>query len=158
MGIYFDEYRKRKPSVDAVPILQEALRLNDYYVSRCAAIALGKIGAKARLAIPQLLDAADFVDEHGIPQAFPECIESIVRMDSSCQGLIPLIKKYSQIENWLSISASLRVLARIGTPEATQLFREIHDKWYNDFTKTQKRIADELLQDVLSAEMHRGKQ
>jgi hypothetical protein len=155
-GVYFDNFRKRKPPIDAVPVLREALLLKDYYVSSCAAIALGKLGALARDAIPELLHAANDLDNHGYPQAFEECIKSIVRIDANCPSLIPLIKHHSLVQNWGPI-VSLRTLAQIGTPEATQLLQDIRNKWYNNFNKTEKRIADEILGKALSVGLQRTK-
>ena len=49
------------------------------------------------------------------------------------------------IDSWGPISASLEALAAIGTNESLEMMQDIRDRWYPEFTKTQKRIADKFL-------------
>lgn len=144
-GVYFDNYCKRKPSLDALPILRRALLQDDHYLTKCAAVSLGKMKEKARLAINDLLVAAAHVDQDGMPQAYCHCLSALVSIDKTHPEIIPLIRQFMHIDNWHPISASLEALAAIGTEEALRTMQEIRDRWYPEFNKTQKRIADKIL-------------
>ncbi|WP_144973789.1 hypothetical protein [Bremerella volcania] len=144
-GIYFDNYCKRKPTLDALPVLREALLSGDHHLVKCAAVAIGKMKENAREAVPDLLAAAAYVDHTGLPQAYPECLNTLISVDKSCPEIIPLIKRFDHIDNWNPISASLKALAAIGNDEALEALQDIHDRWSPEFNKTQKRVADEIL-------------
>ena len=57
-GVYFDNYCKRKPSLEAIPILRRALIQDDHYLVKCAAVSLGKMKENAKQAVSDLLMAA----------------------------------------------------------------------------------------------------
>lgn len=149
-GLYFDHFRKRKPTADAVPVLRRALQLVDSFISRCVAIALGKMGPDARDAQSDLLKAASDLDRQGLPQAYAECLTALVAIDRQCSDLIPLIQRFMHLCNWVPISASMRALTRIGSQEAIDLLQELRSKWCGELNKTQKRIADQIVDDALS--------
>ena len=144
-GVYFDHYCKRKPSLDALPILRLALLQDDHYLVKCAALSIGKMKENARQAINELLVAAAHVDHDGMPLAYCHCLSALVSIDKTHPEIIPLIRRFMHICNWGPISASFEALAAIGTEESLQAMREIRDRWYPEFSKTQKRIADKFL-------------
>ena len=144
-GVYFDNYCKRKPSLDALPIMRRALLQDDHYLVKCAAVSIGKMKDSARQAIDDLLAAASHVDQDGMPQAYCHCLSALVSIDKTHPDIIPLIRRFMNIDNWGPISASLEALAAIGTKESLEMMQDIRDRWYPEFTKTQKRIADKLL-------------
>lgn len=150
-GTYFDRYCRRKPTIEALPILREAVVQDDHYLVNCAATSLGKLKAAARAAIPDLLAAASHLDPHGLPQSYDECLNALVAIDKSHPEILPLIRRFTHICNWVPISASLKALKTIGTTESAQLLAEIRDRWYSEFNKTQRRVADQLLADALAA-------
>ena len=147
-GVYFDQYSKFKPPVEALPVLREAVLQDDNYLVRCAAISLQKLKSKAQPAIDDLLNAAANVDEMGLPQNYPQCLTALVAIDKSHPELIPLIRRFKHLDNWVPISASLKALATIGTTDAVELLREIHACWYPKMDKTQRRVADKLLSEA----------
>jgi hypothetical protein len=144
-GLYFDQFSKFKPPMEALPILREAVLQDDHYLVRCAATSLQKLKAKAAPAIDDLLTAAARLDPMGMPQSYPECLAALVAIDKAHVGLVPLIRQFKHLDNWVPISASLKALAAIGTPEAVALLEEIHALWYPQMDKTQKRVADTIL-------------
>jgi len=151
-GVYFDNYCKRKPSLDALPILRHALIQDDHYLAKCAAVSLGKMKENARQAINDLLVAAAHVDQDGMPQAYCHCLSALVSIDKTHPEIIRLIRRFMHIDDWVTISASLEALAAIGTEEALQTMQEIRNRWYPEFNKTQKRIADSFLAESSAAQ------
>lgn len=146
--VYFERFSKRKPSIEALPILREAVLQDDNVLVKCAAVAIGKLKEKAASATEDLLMAAAHVDKQGMPQCYPECLAALVAIDKSHPKLIPLIRQFKHLDNWWPISASLRALATIGTAATIELLEEIHDRWYSDMDKTQKRVADMILSEA----------
>jgi hypothetical protein len=144
-GVYFDNYCKRKPSLDALPILREAVRQDDHYLVKCAAIAIEKLKDNAKAATPDLLTAAAHVDQDGMPQAYCECLAALVSINKTHPEIIPLIRMFMHIDNWGPISSSLKALATLGTDESVKTMGEILERWDCEFDKTQKRVADKLL-------------
>ncbi len=51
------------PSVDDVPQLIEALKVDDHHIRHAAATALAKLGPQAKEAVPALIDALGNYDE-----------------------------------------------------------------------------------------------
>ncbi len=147
-GIYFDRFCKRQPPVEALPILREAVLQDDHYLVKCAAIAIRKLKGKAREAIPDLLTAAAHVDAMGMPQSYCECLAALIAIDKHHPAIVPLIRQFRRLDNWHPISSSLEALAAIGTVEAVDLMKEIHDQWHPEFSQTQRRIADKVLSEA----------
>jgi hypothetical protein len=60
--------------------------------------------------------------------------------------LLPLIRQHSMSYcNWVPISASLRALKVIGTPDAVAMMQEIAIFWEPKFSKVQRRVVQQLL-------------
>lgn len=144
-GVYFDNFCKRKPTPDALPVLREALLTGDHYIVKCAAVAIKKLKGDAHEAIPDLLSAAAHVDHAGMPQAYPECLEALIAVDKNNLQILTLIKRFAHIDNWGPISTSLKALAEMDSDEAFEVLQDLHERWYPEFSKTQKRVADEIL-------------
>ena len=151
-GVYFDNYCKRKPSLDALPVLRHCLLQDDHYLVKCAAVSLWKMKENAKQAIPELLIAAAHVDQDGMPQAYCHCLAALVSIDETHPEIIPLIRRFMHLDNWSLILGSLEALATMGTEESLKTSQEIRDRWYPEFNQTQKRIADKFL-----AESHAAK-
>ena len=143
----FERYGKRKPTIEAIPILRQALS-DDYHATvKLAAHALGKLGPTARVAMDDLLAAAGRIDPVSeMPQAYPECVEAMAVIEPSHPELLPLIKRFVGLDNWVPISTSLRALKTIGTPEATELLQRTAAFWAPELSKTQRRVVDQLLE------------
>ena len=144
-GVYFDNYCKRKPSLDAIPILRRALIQDDHYLVKCAAVSLGKMKENAKQAVSDLLMAAAHVDQDGLPQAYSHCLSALISIDKTHPEIIPLIRRFMNVDNWGLISDSLEALVAISTEESLQAMQDIRDRWYLELNKTQKRIADKFL-------------
>lgn len=143
----FERYGKRKPTIEAIPMLRQALADEYHYTVKVAADALGKLGPSARDAMEDLLAAAARIAPVSeMPQAYPECVEAMARIEPSHPELLPLIKQFVGLDNWIPISASLRALKSIGTPEAIELLQRMAAFWAPQLTKTQKRAVERLLQ------------
>ena len=59
-----------------------------------------------------------------------------------------MIKNFVGSDNWIPISASLRALKTIGTPEAKDLLHRIAGFWMPELNKMQRRVVEQLLADV----------
>src|SRR5690606_4942498 len=46
-SLYFERFSKRKPSVEALPVLREAVLQDDHVLVKSAAVSLGKLKEKA---------------------------------------------------------------------------------------------------------------
>lgn len=115
---------------------------------KCAACSLAKLGEAAAEAMDDLLKAAANID--GItemPQAYPECVAAMVTIQPLHPELVPLIKRFVGLDNWVPISASLKALNTIGTPEAKDLLRHMAGFWLPELNKTQRRVVEQLLAD-----------
>jgi len=144
----FERYCKQKPTPDAIPYLRHALGDSFHGVVKCAADSLRKLGPVAQEAMPDLLAAAARVDEPtGAPQAYPECVEAMAAIDPKNPELLALIKHFTGLDNWLPISASLRALKTIGTPEAKDLLHRTAAFWMPELNKMQRRVVEQLLAD-----------
>ena len=128
-------------------MLRRALADEYHATVKLAADALGKLGPSASAAMEDLLAAAARIDPvSAMPQAYPECVEAMARIEPSNPELLPLIKHFVGLDNWLPISASLRALKTIGTPEAIDLLQRMATFWAPELNKTQKHVVDQLLQ------------
>lgn len=144
----FELYSKQKPTIDALPLLRRALADEYHATVKLAAHALGKLGPSASPAMEDLLAAAARIDPiTEMPQAYPECVEAMANIDPAHPELLPLIKQFVGLDNWVPISASLRALKTIGTPEAIDLLHRMAAFWAPKLNKMQKRIVDRLIQD-----------
>ena len=144
----FERYSKQKPTPDAIPFLRHALGDPYHAVVKCAARSLRKLGPVAQEAMPELLAAAARVDvPTGMPQAYPECVEAMAAIDPRNPELLALIKDFVGLDNWSPISASLRALKTIGTPEAIDLLHRSVTFWIPELNKTQRRVLEQLLVD-----------
>jgi hypothetical protein len=56
-----------------------------------------------------------------------------------------LIKNFVGLDNWVPISASLRALKAIGTPEAKDLLHRTAAFWMPELNKMQRRVVEQLL-------------
>lgn len=144
----FEHYCKQKPTPDAIPALRKALADGHHAVVKCAAVALRKLGPLAAEAMEDLLAAAAHVDARGMPQAYPECVEAMAAIQPTHPRLLPLIKQFTGLDNWVPISASLRALKTIGTPEALDLLRRTAAFRLPELNKMQRRVVEQLLADV----------
>lgn len=144
-SLYFERFSKRKPPIEALPILRQAVLQDAHALVKSAATAIGKLKEKGISATDDLLTAAARVDANGMPQSYPECLSALVAIDESNPQLIPLIRKFKGLDNWVPMSASLKALAAIGTVEAIDLLHEICDQHYPEMDKMQKRFADAAL-------------
>lgn len=142
----FDQYCKQKPDAVAIPALRQALADEHHAVVKCAAHSLRKLGAEAGCAMDDLLMAAQKVDHSGMPQAYPECVSAMVAIDPNFPDLIPLITRFVGLDNWGPISASLKSLRVIGSPESLGLLRRIAAFWEPELNKTQRRVVAKLLE------------
>ena len=140
----FARYSKQKPTVEAIPLLRKALADESYGTVKCAAMSLRKLGPAAQEAMPDLLVAAKRLDL-GVPQSYPLCLEAMVAIQPTNPWLVPLIKQFTGLDNWVPIIASLRALKTIGTPEALALMERIALFWYPELNKMQRRVVKELV-------------
>ena len=140
----FDRYSKQKPTEDAIPWLRKALADSYHGTVKCAAVSLRKLGPQAVAAMDDLLAAAYLVDDFHMPQAYPECLEAMMAIDPGSDELIPLIKHFTGLDNWVPTSASLRALKTIGTPEALDLFERFAAFWEPELNKMQRRVVEQL--------------
>ena len=144
----FDRYCKQKPTQDAIPFLRRALGDSYHAVVKCAAHSLRKLGPVAQEAMPDLLAAAARVNgPTAMPQAYPQCVEAMAAIDPRNPELLPLIKSFVGLDNWIPISASLKALKTIGTPEAKDLLRRTAAFWIPELNKMQRRVVEQLLAD-----------
>jgi hypothetical protein len=144
----FERYCKQKPTQDAIPYLRRALGDSYHAVVKCAAHSLRKLGPAALEAMPDLLTAAGRVDgPTGMPQAYPECVEAMAAIAPRHPELLVLIKNFVGLDNWVPISASLKALKTIGTPEAKDLLRRTATFWMPELNKMQRRVVEQLLAD-----------
>jgi HEAT repeat protein len=142
----FDRYCKQKPTTDAIPPLRRALNDDNKATVMSAAIALRKLGPEAKEAMPDLLNAAAKVDHRGgIPQSYAECVEAMAAIEPLHRELVPLIKYFIGLDNWGPLSASLRALKTIGTPEALDLMRRMATFWQPELNKMQFRVVQQIL-------------
>lgn len=142
-----DRYRKQTPTIDAIPILRKVLaNTYNHAIVKCAAESLGKIGPDAIDAIDDLLRAAVHTEGwNDLPQSYPECIEAMVAIQPSHPELVPLIKNFVGLDNWIPISASLRALKAIGTPAALDLLQRMARFWEPELNKMQRRVVEQIL-------------
>jgi len=141
----FDNYEKQRPSVEAVPALRTLLADEDHALVKTAAYTLRKLGTPATEAMADLLAAAKKLDKFGMPQTYPACVEAMAAIEPAHPELLPLIDHFKALHNWVPISASMRALKVIGTPEALQLLKEMAEFWEPHFNKVEKRVVDKLL-------------
>ncbi len=142
----FERYSKQKPTADAIPMLRRALSDPLHATVKCAARSLQKLGPAAREAMDDLLAAAARIDgPTGVPQAYPDCVAAMAAIDPRHPELLPLIKNFVGLDNWVPISASLRALRTMGTPEANGLLRRAAAFWLPELNKMQRRVVEELL-------------
>ncbi len=141
-----DRYCKQKPTADSVPILQQALADDYDAVVKTAADALGKLGPAAAAAMDDLLAAAVRIDDATqVPQAYPDCVAAMAKIEPTHPELVPLIKQFVGLDNWVPISASLRALKTIGTPESLELLQRMAKFWEPELNKMQKRMVAQIL-------------
>lgn len=150
--LLFERYCKQKPTPDAIPFLRHALGDSYHAIVKCAARSLRKLGSVALDAMPDLLAAAARVDgPTGMPQAYPECVEAMAVIDPENPELLVLIKNFVGLDNWVPISASLRALKTIGTPDAKDLLNRTAGFWMPELNKMQRRVVEQLLADDAEA-------
>jgi hypothetical protein len=77
-SLYFERFSKQKPTIEALPILRQAVLQDDHVLVKCAAVAIGKFKEKAASATEDLLKAAANPDNHGLPQSYSECLAALV--------------------------------------------------------------------------------
>lgn len=147
--ILFERYCKQKPTPDAIPVLRRALADSFHGTVKCAAHSLQKLGPEAREAMDDLLAAAARVDgSTGMPQAYAECVAAMVAIEPRHPELLPLIKSFVGLDNWVPISASLKALKAIGTPESNALLHRTAAFWLPELNKMQRRVVEQLLSDT----------
>ena len=101
-----------------------------------------------------LLAAAVRIDAStGVPQAYPQCVEAMAAIDPQHPKLLTLIKHSVGFDNWVPISASMRALETIGTPEAKDLLHRMAAFWMPELNKMQRRVIEQML-----AEADRGEE
>jgi len=143
-------------AADAIPTLHSALDDPHLGVARYAAVGLGKLGpatlsfGKPVLDTPQviwdLIGAASRVDPiTRMPQAYPDCVEALVKIAPKEEMLVGLIHDYIGLTNWYPLKASLQALATIGTSEALDLLKRAVAFWRPELDKKQKRIVHEIV-------------
>jgi hypothetical protein len=144
----FERYCKQKPTPDAIPLLRHALGDSYHAIVKCAAHSLRKLGPVAREAMADLLTAAARVDgPTGMPQAYAECVTAMAAIEPQHPELLPLIKNFVGLDNWGPLSASLKALKTIGTPEAKDLLHRTAAFWLPELNKMQRRVVEPLLAD-----------
>jgi len=95
-----------------------------------------------------LLTAAARVDgPTGMPQAYAECVTAMAAIEPQHPELLPLIKNFVGLDNWGPLSASLKALKTIGTPEAKDLLHRTAAFWLPELNKMQRRVVEPLLAD-----------
>jgi hypothetical protein len=92
-----------------------------------------------------LILAASQNDLDGVPQAFCACLKALISIDKNHPAILALIRQFHHICNWGLIRTSLEALAAIETAESRRTMEEIRDRWYSEFSKTQKQLVDELV-------------
>ncbi len=141
---------------DAIATLHGALTDSHVGVVRYAAVALGKLGpailsfGRPVLDVPQmvwdLIKAARRVDPvTGMPQAYEDCLEALVKIAPTEELVIGLIHDYIGLTNWYPLKASLQALKIIGTTEALDLLERAAVFWTPELDKKQKRIVQEIV-------------
>lgn len=135
-----------KPTLESLPILRRALYDSDVITARLAAYAIAKLGPDAHQAVDDLFVAAELHKrDHSTPLNWPQCIETLAAVAPLHPQLIPIIKDYClKHSNWVPISASLRALKVINTPEAHELLCETLEFWRPQLNKMQLRVAERL--------------
>jgi hypothetical protein len=93
-----------------------------------------------------LLAAASRVDERGMPLSYAECVEAMAAIGPLDPRLVPLIRRFEGLDNWVPISASLRALKAIGTSEALTQLRDTAAFWQPNLNKMQRRVVEQLLE------------
>lgn len=142
-------------TVDAIPVLVRALRDTHPGVVRCAADSLGQLGPTVlkygsqtqvnREVVWELLTAACRIDPvTHMPQAYPECLAALVRIEPQNISVFGLIHNFIGLDNWYPLKASLAALRAIGTPQALALLKRATDFWWPELHKKQRRIVVEI--------------
>ncbi|MEM6259927.1 MAG: hypothetical protein AAGI37_16770 [Planctomycetota bacterium] len=148
-----EQYCRRKPTLDAVPVLIRALSDDCHAVVKCAAISLKKLGPDAREAFDPLLDAARHIDSATqMPQAYCECLDALVAIDKENEEIIELIRHFVGLDNWHPIKHSLQALSTINSEESIDLLRRMYRFWEREFNKQQKKNALKIVEPYLDAE------
>jgi hypothetical protein len=133
--LLFDQYCKQRPTPDAIPVLRQALHSSYHGTVRCAAHSLKKLGPVASEAMDDLLLAAAHVDVAGMPQAYPQCIAAMIAIEPHHPELLPLIRSFMDLDNWGPISASMKALKYIGTPQSEELLQHMAILWLPKLNK-----------------------
>jgi hypothetical protein len=108
-------------------------------------VALRKLGPAAVAAVDDLLAAAAKIDPASeMPQAYPHCLEALVAIQPDHPEIVPLIKHFTGLDNWVPISASLKALRTIGTSEAMELFERLAAFWEPELNKMQRRMVEKI--------------
>ncbi len=140
----FHRYSKQKPTVEAIPMLRNALADEYHGTVKSAASSLRKLGPRAKEAMEDLMSAAKRFDL-GMPQSYLACIEAMVAIEPTSPWLVPLIKQFVGLDNWVPINASLHALKAIGTPEALALLERMALFWHPELNKMQRRVVKQLV-------------
>jgi len=150
------DYSLSTVSSDAIPVLLEALKDPYPGVVRYAAICLGKLGPEAKNykasrfgnppIIQSLLSAAHHCDpDLMMPQAYPDCLEALMKIDPKNPFVLELIHSHIGCNNWYFVKASFQAMKAIGTPASLELLNRSVTFWMPELNKMQKRIVEKIL-------------
>ncbi len=151
------QYKKQKPTIEALPLLRQALHDSHYGPARGAAHSLRKLGPAAAEAMDELLAAAVKVERDMPPQAYPHCVEAMAVIDPLHPQLLQVIRSVGmRYCSWVSIGYSLRALKIINSAQAHELLCEMIEFWTPEFDKMQLRVSDKLREESKALKLANG--
>jgi len=147
----FYAYSCFEPDIADLPMLRKALRDGDHGVVRSAAISLGKMGPQAAEVTNDLVIAAGRSDPNfgGLPQAYSDCLEALVRVGAPPDQIIDLIHSHFGHTNWDYPRDSLHALKKLGTPKALDLVGRIGAFWWPELSKGQRAYVQKHFSDAV---------
>jgi DNA-directed RNA polymerase subunit RPC12/RpoP len=144
--------KQRKHGQDLTS-LRTALRSSDCSIARDAAVALGRLGPRAKEAVDDLIATAIAPWQDGCPQLFSEAIEALVKIAASDPRLVGVIRPTIRCSNYGVLKSAVLALEEIGTEEAIDTLRRFDAYWGSG---RKDRLIDELVHKVLDRYMQRG--
>ena len=116
--------------------------------AREAAIALGKLGAKAGLAADELLVLAGGRWQFGCPQCYEHALNALVKIAPDDPHIIDVIRNTYRCDAWGLAKVSIVALQTIATPAANVLLGEVLDHWT---TRAKSKSAKAALEGARAA-------
>ena len=137
-----------RPRPEDIPVLRAALSDEYDATARHAARALKKLGPRALGAVDDLIAAATMPWEFGCPQRFSDAMEALVRIAPDHLRLTAICQHALTCQNYSIQKAAVVSLAKIGTPEARDILRDV-DRFRD--TSIQCKHWDNLVAKVLTS-------